>query len=139
MSCNYYFAIVSRTNTLLYETQFFNVKKQPEGDSLFFKQLVANAALDMVEEFQWRTKNMFLRCVDRYEQWFVSAFVTPSLAKFVLVYDRMNEQEIRHFFAEVLEMFIKYTMNPFYEDGAKIDSERFAEKVRIYGRKYLYD
>lgn len=137
MSRNYYFAIVSRTNKLLYETQFFNVNKLPEGDSLFFKQLVANAALDMVEEFQWRTKHMFLKCVDRCEQWFVLAFVTPSLAKFVLVCDRMNEQEIRLFFFEVLELFIKYTMNPFYDDGARIESERFAEKVGICGRKYL--
>lgn len=140
MSFSYYFAIVSRNNNLLYETHFTNVKELRDSHPpVFFKQLVAHAVLDVVDTMQWHTRNMFLKCIDKYERWYISVMVTASLTRFVIVHDVINEHGIKNFFFDVLELYIKYTMNPFYEDGTKIKSERFVEKVRIYGRRYLCD
>lgn len=133
----HYFTIVSRDNHLLYETNFTN---NPQSDDTgFLKQYVTFAALDLIEELQWRTQNMFLRCVDRWEQWFVSGFISASQTKFLLVHDGLNEDAIKYFFIGVMELYIKFVMNPFYEDGMRIVSERFDKRVQVCGKKYLGD
>lgn len=134
---NYYFAIINPNDYLLYETHFFNVQQTAEEDPIFQKQFVIHAALDLVDRLQWRTQNMFLKSVDKYDQWYVSAFVAPSVVRFMVVHDVINEVGIRSFFYEVLDVFIKFCLNPFYEDSTKIRSEDFHKKVQICGKRYL--
>ena len=96
--------------------------------------------------------------VDKFNEWYVSAFVSASRIRFLMLHTQRCDEGIRqffqvsflkltqyclfwlistYFFQEMYETYIKYAMNPFYEINTPIKSAAFEQKAVIYGRKYL--
>jgi len=100
-------------------------------------QMIANASLDVIEDVVRRDNGMYLKSVDKFNEWTVSAFVTPGNMKFVLLHEGKNDEGIRAFFAEVWELYVKTMMNPFHTAHRMIASAVFDGRVRSSAKKHL--
>ncbi|EDR14150.1 transport protein particle complex subunit [Laccaria bicolor S238N-H82] len=100
-------------------------------------QMIANASLDAIEDTMRKENTMYLKSVDKFNEWTVSAFVTAGNMKFVLLHEGKNDEGIRGFFAEVWELYVKTMMNPFHTAHSTIRSNVFDSRVRASARKYL--
>lgn len=130
---NCYFVIVGTLDNPIYEAEF--IKKSE--DLRHLHQFIIHSSLDIVDELVWGTDKNYLKVVDRFNEWNVSCFVTPSGSKFMLLHDQLNTDGIKHFFQEVYEIYVKVVLNPFYALNDKIASGGFDQRVRGSARKWL--
>ncbi|KAF5369830.1 hypothetical protein D9758_001250 [Tetrapyrgos nigripes] len=100
-------------------------------------QMIANASLDAVEDVMRKENTMYLKSVDKFNEWTVSAFITPGNSKFILLHEGKNDEGIRGFFMEVWELYVKTMMNPFYSAQRTVRSNVFDGRVRAAAKKYL--
>ncbi|KAF8559031.1 Sedlin [Imleria badia] len=100
-------------------------------------QMIANASLDAIEDVMRKESAMYLRSVDKFNEWTVSAFITSGNTKFILLHESKNEEGIRGFFHEVWELYVKAVLNPFQTAHTTIRSSVFDGRVRASAKKYL--
>ncbi|KAF8665677.1 hypothetical protein AX16_000130 [Volvariella volvacea WC 439] len=100
-------------------------------------QMIANASLDVVEDVMRKENAMYLKCVDKFNEWTVSAFVTAGNIKLILLHEGRNDDGIRGFMMDVWELYVKTTMNPFHTAHTVIRSSVFDGRVRASAKRYL--
>ncbi|KFZ25472.1 hypothetical protein V502_00076 [Pseudogymnoascus sp. VKM F-4520 (FW-2644)] len=163
---SFYFAIVGTQDNPLFEYEFGSSKQGGDGIARFpeqaryMNQFVVHSSLDIVEEVQWGTGQMYLKCLDRFYNNYVSCFITPGNIKFLLLQmpsqptgvaistrastsiaanptSPQTEEAIRQFFVEVYENWVKTTMSPFYQVNMEVKSPVFRNRVVASAKKYL--
>ncbi|EHA50975.1 hypothetical protein MCOR27_002406 [Pyricularia oryzae] len=162
---SYYFAIIGTQDNPLFEYEFGTSKQGGDGMPRFaeasrhMNQFILHSSLDIVEEAQWNTGQMYLKCVDKFLNSYVSCFVTGGNVKFLLLHQPVvvgpqttaatrnsiaanptsvaTEEAIKSFFMEVYENWVKAIMSPFYKVNMEVRSPIFRARVAAAGKKYL--
>lgn len=100
-------------------------------------QFVTYGALDMVDLLAPKATIPYLKSVDAYGNWLVSAYLTPSNVRFLLYHDVRAEDSIKAFFVDCFEAYVKYITNPFYTPWERIEGRSFDDSVRKAYKKHL--
>ncbi|CAI5456275.1 unnamed protein product [Caenorhabditis angaria] len=135
----FYFAIIGHFDQPIFEMDFPSSEKKSKenADTRHLNHYIGHAALDIVDEYALTTPQMYLKMVDKFNEWYVSAFVTASRIRFIMLHTQRSDEGIKQFFQEMYETYIKHSMNPFYQIDGHIDSPAFEQKAVLYGKKYL--
>ncbi|GAX75010.1 hypothetical protein CEUSTIGMA_g2456.t1 [Chlamydomonas eustigma] len=129
------FVIVGQLDHPIYEADLTGPKEQ---QAQYLHQFVLHASLDAIDDIMWSTKECHLKTTDRFNNLLVTAYVTPgNSARFLLLHDGRNDENIKSFFTEVYELYLKIMLNPFHGPASKIMNKEFDKKVRTYARKIL--
>lgn len=138
-SSGYYFVIVGHADQVVYEIELGGSTGQT-ADNRHLNQFIAHAALDLVDETMWRNTTTYLKQVDKFNEWIVSAFVTAGGLRFLFLYEhlpRMGEDGLKNFLTEVYETYVKLLLNPFYVPDKPIRSVAFDKKIQTIARKWI--
>lgn len=137
---NYYFVIVGQHDNPIYELEYSTKAEKPTQDHKYLTQFIAHASLDLVDEYIWTTPNMYLKCVDKFNEWYVNGFVgATSRVKMLLLHDaaRLDDNNIKSMFTEMYELYCKQSLNPLYQHHSPIRSIVFDKKAHVIAKKYL--
>lgn len=137
-----YLAIVGKNDRSLFE---YDIGAQRPGDEppilpASMNELnifIAHAALDVVDEVQWETPMLYLKSVDKFYGYIISAFVTPGNVRFLLLHDSKSDESIRQFFLDLWDIYVKTILSPFYKEGDPLSNPHFDSKVKQIVQKNL--
>ncbi|CAO1620278.1 unnamed protein product [Parajaminaea phylloscopi] len=100
-------------------------------------QMIAHSSLDVVEDKQFANGLMYMKAVDRINEWTTSAFLVPGNVKFLILHEHRHDDGIRNFFLDIWELWVKMIQNPFHDLNAPLKSPAFDAKVKASARKHL--
>ncbi|KAL2270421.1 hypothetical protein VTJ83DRAFT_2605 [Remersonia thermophila] len=89
---SYYFAIIGTQDNPLFEHEFGTSKQGGDGQAHFgeqarhLNQFVLHSSLDIVEEVQWTTGQLYLKVIDKFFTSYISCFMTGGNVKFLLLH-----------------------------------------------------
>ncbi|KAF9360510.1 Trafficking protein particle complex subunit 2 [Mortierella sp. AD094] len=144
-----YFVMIGTKDNPIYEAEFVSVNtarsssggaavsEAKKEEFRHLNQFIAHSALDMIEDIQWSTNQMYLKTIDKFNERFISAYLTAGNIKLLLLHDAKSEDAIKNFFNDCYELYIKTLLSPFYEPNSIISSASFDNKVRISAKRYL--
>ncbi|KER24730.1 hypothetical protein T265_14354 [Opisthorchis viverrini] len=135
----YYFAIVGREDEALFDFEYSTNKGngQKFEELRYLNQFIAHASLDVIDDQMWTANGTYLKSVDKFNEWIVSAFVTPGQLRMVLLHDEPNDTRIRNFFNDVYEAYVKLALNPFFDRAKPITSPSFTKKMQRLTSKHF--
>lgn len=90
------------------------------------------------------TDNCYLGKVDHFYGLAITAYISYGGMKFVMIHGNsannsvaIDDNNVRTFYQEVHELYVKTLMNPFYKITDPITSPAFDSRVKVLARKYL--
>ncbi|CAG2104771.1 unnamed protein product [Medioppia subpectinata] len=138
---SYYVVIVGQSDNPIYELEYSTKTGGEKGsDHRYLTQFIAQAALDLVDEYVFTTNNMYLKCVDKFNEWFVTAFVgSNQTIRFLLLHSspKIDDNNIKSLFHDLYELYTKFAVNPLYQHHSQIRSNLFDKKAHLLAKKYL--
>lgn len=153
-----HFVIVNNTDVLLYSHRFpLQTNSSPSSTSsiviqdtqdlnqesdyptmAIHEQFLLFASLDILDVYKKDSTPTFCRIIERLKDAFISAYVTPGNIKFLLLHDTTNDDNIKSFFVETHEAWIKWRLNPLFDEVKCIkEKSSFDVKIRQLVRKWL--
>ncbi|XP_053990128.1 trafficking protein particle complex subunit 2-like [Hylaeus volcanicus] len=122
-----------------------NSENQSKEDTSHLNEMILYASMDNFEEYAWQTSNLFLSQIDRFNDSAVSAYITPTHVKFLLLHRvtkgtsicKTLDNNISKFFTEIHTLYLKILMNPFYEVYSPLNFTEFESKIQFFAKKYL--
>ncbi|ANQ09959.1 Uncharacterized protein PCOAH_00042640 [Plasmodium coatneyi] len=150
----YVLAIIGKGDIPLYEADLSMNGKKDISEHL--AQFIIHQSLDSLDVLVWKSTSLFLKTVDSFNSYSVSAYCTTGHIKFLLLHKNKNEissggsstggpaiyvpsdENIRSFFEVVHENYIKVLLNPLYEPNGIITSSLFDQNVRLAAKRFLY-
>lgn len=106
-----------------------------EDKHQYLKQFIAYSALDIIDELESQSTSMYLKAIDRFNEWTVFAFVPNKLRILLLTSNNARVEE--NFFIEIYQTYCKFATNPLYLHNSIIKSTTFDKKIAQIARKYL--
>ena len=77
------FMIVGKNDTPIYEVEISDRKNPTKPQTM--KQFIMHAAMDPLDEMMWTSQALYLKSVDKFNEFVVSAYVTPGYIKFLIM------------------------------------------------------
>lgn len=139
---SYYFAIVGKSDNPIFELEYTTKSSDRPAENRYLSQFIAHSSLDMIDDtlFSPSSQNMYLKVVDKFNEYFVNAFVgAASTVRFLLLHDasKIEDASVKSFFTEMYELYCKFTLNTFYELHTPIRSTIFEKKALSLAKKYF--
>ncbi|KAG9511222.1 Trafficking protein particle complex subunit 2, partial [Fragariocoptes setiger] len=130
---SYYLVIVGRDDKPVFELEY-PVKKDQQHN--YLTQFIAFSSLDIIDELQITTPAMYLKNVDKFNEWIVYAFAANQLRILVLVNSRSAKIE-EALFIDIYQLYSRYSLNPLYKHNTPVKSADFERKMLQIAKKYL--
>lgn len=118
---NSFLVIYTPEDDVVYEIDW--IKPQAYASKLdsdpHLPRFLLYSALDALEVARWKIPSTFLGTIDVYGEWIVTAFLSLSNERFLLLHDaKADEASLKGFLNEVHDAWIKTVQaNPFYIRG----------------------
>ncbi|KAH9255213.1 hypothetical protein BASA81_006653 [Batrachochytrium salamandrivorans] len=103
----------------------------------YLYHFLLHSSLDLLADKQWVNTNMFLGVVETFREYSVSAWITLSGTKLLLLHHGHTELQVKNFFREVHQVWIKQAMNPLQPREGQITSLGFDVKVTGLATRHL--
>lgn len=107
-----------------------------EDKHRYLKQFIAYSALDIIDELESTSTSMYLKSIDKFNEWTVYAFV-PNKLRILLLSTNKIARVDENFFIEIYQTYCKFATNPLYTHNSLIKSASFDKKVAQIARRYL--
>eukprot|EP01064_Diplonema_japonicum_P014666 TRINITY_DN22352_c0_g1_i1.p1 TRINITY_DN22352_c0_g1~~TRINITY_DN22352_c0_g1_i1.p1 ORF type:complete len:156 (+),score=11.63 TRINITY_DN22352_c0_g1_i1:59-469(+) len=130
-----FFMMVGKGDTPIFELEYYTDPQKEDKSQL--KHFIIHAALDNCDEAVWTNPAFFIKNIDRFNEFNVSAYVTSGYVRFLVMQDREPSDSTKHFFTEVNELYLKVLLDPFYEVNSRITSASFKTRVTQLLKKYF--
>ena len=131
------FAIVSPSDQLIYSCDLSH-SDVARDDPPHLDEFILYSALDIVDRLKVSSSEAYLKVVDRFNDFMVSAFVPISSVRFLLLHKQStNEDAIRIFFQESYIVYAKLVANFSYKIGSVITQTNFDRSIKDLGKRIL--
>jgi hypothetical protein len=129
MNQEFYFVIVNNDKPI-YEFP-------TEDKHRYLKQFIAYSALDIIDELEATSTSMYLKALDKFNEWTVYAFVPNKLRILLLITNKIPRVD-ESFFIELYQTYTKFATNPLYIHNTPIKSAAFDRKVSQIVNHYRF-